>query len=192
MAVPNRAQRAVHVLLWRAHSHTHHDSQRTDEIGYQIPANWSLQNRTPYALNFSREVQALTPKVRVTPVIAMGGSYATANFHAAEDFTKAMMAEAIRWGWDGYTMETEIKYTEHDAIDMARFLDTFAGALHTVNKTLAVITKSTFRCVCVHVCARVCVSLCVVFVHVCECARVCVCARACACVHAHVLCFVCM
>ena len=40
-------------------------------------------------------------------------------------------------------METEIKYTEHAALDniMARFLDTlnFAGALHKLNKTLAVI-----------------------------------------------------
>ena len=39
-----------------------------------------------------------------------------------------------------YTMETEIKYTEHAALDniMARFLDTlnFAGALHKLNKTL--------------------------------------------------------
>ena len=42
-------------------------------------------------------------------------------------------------------METEIKYTEHAAIDMARFLDTFAGALHKLNKTLVVITKDTFR-----------------------------------------------
>lgn len=126
-------------------NHLHTNIQTPDEINYVIPTNWSLQNRTPFALNFSREVQALKPKVLVTPVIAMGGSYATANFHAAEVFTKAMMDEATRWGWDGYTMETEIKYTEHDAIDMARFLDTFGGALHQVNKTLAVITKSTFR-----------------------------------------------
>jgi hypothetical protein len=75
----------------------------------------------------------------------MGGSYATSNFHAAEVFTKVMVAEAVKWGWDGYTMETEIKYTEHAAMDMARFFDTFAGALHTLNKTLAVITKDTFK-----------------------------------------------
>ena len=56
-----------------------------------------------------------------------------------------MIAEAVKWNWDGYTMETEIHYTEHAAIDMARFLDTFGGALHKLNKTLAVITKDTFR-----------------------------------------------
>eukprot|EP00039_Didymoeca_costata_P008318 m.110340 g.110340 ORF g.110340 m.110340 type:complete len:129 (+) comp14036_c0_seq6:310-696(+) len=38
------------------------------EIGYQIPANWSLKNHTPYALNFSKAVQALDPKVAVENV----------------------------------------------------------------------------------------------------------------------------
>lgn len=38
-------------------------------------------------------------------------------------------------------METEIKYTEHAAIDMARFLDTFGGALHKLNKTLVRIPR---------------------------------------------------
>lgn len=43
----------------------------------------------------------MTPKVAVTPVIAMGGSYATANFHAAAKFTEVMVAEAVKWNWDG-------------------------------------------------------------------------------------------
>ena len=111
-------------------------SEYTYEINYYIKANWSLGNRVPYGLNFSRAVQTLSPKVAVTPVIAMGGSYATQNFHAAAEFTDVMVKEAVKWGWDGYTMETEIKYTQHAAIDMARFLDTFGGALHKLNKTL--------------------------------------------------------
>ena len=41
------------------------------EINYFVKANWSLGRRVPYGLNFSRAVQALTPQVRVTPVIAM-------------------------------------------------------------------------------------------------------------------------
>jgi hypothetical protein len=111
-------------------------SEYTYEINYYIKGNWSLAHRTPYGLNFSRAVQALSPKVAVTPVIAMGGSFATQNFHATAVFTKVMVAEAEKYGWDGYTMETEIKYTEHAAIDMARFLDTFGSALHKLNKTL--------------------------------------------------------
>jgi hypothetical protein len=38
------------------------------EINYDVPANWSLAHRVPYALNFSKAVQALSPKVHVTPV----------------------------------------------------------------------------------------------------------------------------
>ena len=49
----------------------------------------------------SPHLQAMTPKVAVTPVIAMGGSYATANFHAAAKFTEVMVAEAVKWNWDG-------------------------------------------------------------------------------------------
>jgi hypothetical protein len=82
----------------------------------------------------SRTVQRLTPRVRVTPVIAMGENYATQNFHAAAVFTEVMVWELLKWGWDGATMETEIKYTEHAAIDMACFLNTFGGALHKLNK----------------------------------------------------------
>ena len=111
-------------------------SEYTYEINYYVKANWSLGHRIPYGLNFSKAVQTLSPKVAVTPVIAMGGSYATQNFHAAAEFTDVMVKEAVKWGWDGYTMETEIKYTEHAAIDMARFLDTFGSALHKLNKTL--------------------------------------------------------
>ena len=106
------------------------------EINYYVPSNWTLDHKTPpYGYNFSRVVQTLSPKVAVTPVIAMGGSYATQNFHAANVFAKAMVAEAVKWGWDGFTMETEIKYTEHAAIDMARFLDTF-GVTSQAIKTI--------------------------------------------------------
>lgn len=126
-------------------------SEYTYEINYYVKANWSLGHRTPYGLNFSRAVQKLSPKVAVTPVIAMGGSYATQNFHAAAEFTRVMVSEAVKWGWDGYTMETEIKYTEHAAIDMARFLDTFGGALHKLNKTLVRATYQlvSLTCFCV-------------------------------------------
>eukprot|EP01049_Picozoa_sp_SAG25_P015596 SAG25_NODE_3226_length_1165_cov_2.301126_1_plen_317_part_10 len=70
-------------------------SEYTYEINYYIKANWSLATRQPYGLNFSHAVQKLTPKVAVTPVIAMGGSYATQNFHAAAVFTEVMVAEAV-------------------------------------------------------------------------------------------------
>ena len=85
--------------------------------------------------NWTLPIRAGAPHVRHVPIIQMLGNSGPLNFPHAAVFAAKYVAWAEAWGFDGYLLDAEFK---GDDAPFAGFLNTFADALHAVNKSLGV------------------------------------------------------
>eukprot|EP00658_Telonema_sp_P-2_P007568 TRINITY_DN12829_c0_g1_i2.p1 TRINITY_DN12829_c0_g1~~TRINITY_DN12829_c0_g1_i2.p1 ORF type:complete len:277 (+),score=52.13 TRINITY_DN12829_c0_g1_i2:202-1032(+) len=114
-------------------------------IEQPVTANFTLP-KVAFATNFTRLVQAITPKVYVTPVIQMGGSIAEATFSAADTFASVFGDEADKYNYDGYVIDCQIssRASAGTQTAMKNFLNAIADRLHSKGRYLGVITREDF------------------------------------------------
>ena len=76
----------------------------------------------------------------------MGGENAENNFHYFEPWTKAFVAEAEKYKYDGYSLDCQISHKAHPSVQskFREFLTYFADGLHAKNMSLTVTVRYDF------------------------------------------------
>lgn len=105
--------------------------------GYSCAANGSLSGH----LNATLLAELKAAGVRTHPLVGCGMPTLRSLFASPEAFITAAVSEAKAHGFEGYNLDFEpygAAQTNADGAAYARFLDTFATALHKEEKVLSV------------------------------------------------------